>query len=317
MKHLSAMTAQLPILLVVLAVSATVCVASIEAGAHSLSSRSAHPSFPPTRHGRYDELQAHLKNDDVGESAAEGRRAAGMTGCFASDGGCSSSFSFAGGSNRAGNDEALLSEGLTSNVIDHAQLSEKSKVASDSKEALCDASGGKLPCEKFKIYKSCPDDLTAGRFFFVSGGTGKANCSDFSATPAIESIAISNVDAFAPVTPKYIVVTKAGLIHPHKASKSVGAIFLKRSVCTAKGNTVCKTYKIGLCVKCPGKKGNFKSDKATKAWGTDKQKVASEFIKHCLAPALKSYKSNKKIMPDKYKCDAENMKWFKISEYAF
>lgn len=57
-------------------------------------------------------------------------------------------------------------------------------------------------------------------------------------------------EVFPMLEPKYVVLTKPGLVHPHKAHKSVAAFILKRMVCTKAEPMTCHSYKVGICLKC-------------------------------------------------------------------
>lgn len=139
--------------------------------------------------------------------------------------------------------------------------------------ALCsDVEGGALPCGKVKgkTSSNCRDDkIMETKKFFRAGQSGKGACFRLTGDP--QDHHDGALDPFAFTTRKFptlknfdsqksVVLTKAWVTHPHKASKKVGVVMFKRLVthtCTGhnpafctKGATVADVYKVGYCVKC-------------------------------------------------------------------
>jgi len=153
--------------------------------------------------------------------------------------------------------------------------------------ALCDTSGGLLPCSKIVPHSrydgpsDCPDDLSKGSYFVQDGSPlsptrFKGHCWK-----------INNIVTLAtkhfPGLEKYTVLTKGGIVHPDQADPHVVAFFMKRLVCTKGEPVVCHTYKVGKCRKC--KLVKFVHMYEARAWpatASERSFLASKFLSHCL-----------------------------------
>ena len=91
------------------------------------------------------------------------------------------------------------------------------------------------------------------------------------------------------------VVTKPGSFKVHKASKTVGAIALKRIVCrtSPENEKKCDVFKIGYCIDCRATKFSFKSDSGFASDGKQRR----DFARRCVPYAF----SGSKLKSD-FKC---------------
>jgi len=157
--------------------------------------------------------------------------------------------------------------------------------------AVCDTSGGALPCSKVsKGVKStaCRDDSMSAtlKFWKMNGISKKGACQHF-AGPGPMVGSASTAYAF-PTLGSNLVLSKGFVTHPNKASKPIGVFIFKRLVthsCTGKGGACTKgtqvadVYKIGYCVRC---NTNVFSDRI----GGNKIEDKQVFARDCLPKAF-------------------------------
>merc|ERR1712086_280999 len=161
-------------------------------------------------------------------------------------------------------------------------------------------------------YSDCPDSLHKGAYFKQNGASSsdtyeKGICASFADEAAYDRTAVST-EKFPGYTggEGQIVITKAATFKVHKASPKVGAIALKRVVCTDATN--CADWKYSVCIDC----GNRFTFGQTKGGGiTADQK--KDFVEKCVDKAFQ----NNGDLKGAFECSDEDKAWHEIEMRAF
>jgi len=178
--------------------------------------------------------------------------------------------------------------------------------------ALCDNSGGVLPCStvnqlnrwKGALAKDCPDNKlwdTQKTWYNFKRGSACVPLFDYAVLDHVE-ITWSNWSKPMDMGDNWI-STKVTVTHPHQTAKNIGALIFKRIVshtCTGgpgctQGSLVADTYKIGWCIKCDRNIWNSWSVRGM----TREQR--EQFAKHCIPRA---FDTSGKIKDD-FRCDSK------------
>lgn len=142
---------------------------------------------------------------------------------------------------------------------------------------------------------NCPESLKSLKFWAAWGsGYNRGDCTPFSHNLAMGAITASCENCLG----YKWVLTKGYVWHPHKSDRNVGAVGVKRVVCST--DAVCKVYKRAVCIRCPS--NQFSSTHPSSISVSTYHTERVNFLNNCAATAMNNYAS--------YKCNDGDKKWF-------
>merc|ERR1711865_1193460 len=173
-------------------------------------------------------------------------------------------------------------------------------------------------------YTDCPDSLHKGTYFLQNGASSsdsykKGICASFADDAAYDRTAVSTEEFPGYIGTGKVVITKAATFKVHKASSTVGAIALKRIVCTDANN--CADFKYSVCIDCKSLTGkqsfefeNKNGEATEKGSGIDADQK-KKFVTKCVDRAFKDDGTDE--LKAEFECSAEDLAWHQIEMRAF